>query len=113
MERVLAVIHLCKKLDKQEQKFEHNISSKCDIQKFRLKVCVIPKQNDLSSCGVIVMMAICQIYIQKKNVKQLYSKSNFQKFQYLFYHTLFQTAKIVLNYKIQQWQEKKKNNDDE
>ena len=30
----------------------------------RPKVCVIPKQNDISSCGIIVMMAIYQIYIQ-------------------------------------------------
>ena len=69
-QRVLAVIHQCQKLDMQEPKFESNISSKFDMQNLKLKVCVIvPEQNDTKSCAVIVMMALYQIYIQGKNIK--------------------------------------------
>ena len=45
-QRLMAMLHQCQKLNKQEPKFESNISSKFDMQKMRLNVCVIQMQND-------------------------------------------------------------------
>ena len=60
---VLAVIHLCQKLDRQEPNFESNILSKFEMQKTRLEVCIIPKQKDFASCSIIVVITLYQISI--------------------------------------------------
>ena len=54
----------------QEPKFESTLSSKFEMSKLRLKAYVIPKRKDTASCGIVVIMAIYQIYIQGGNVKK-------------------------------------------
>ena len=74
-----------------------NISSEFDTQKYWLKVYNTPEQRDSKSCDIKVMMVIYQIYIQGQSFKKLYSHSNHENFRFLFFHTLFQVAKLVLN----------------
>ena len=80
MQRALALIILCQKLDNKIPEFKANIPKTFGLKDFKLKACYVPEQTDAKMCGVIAMMAIYQIYIQGKSVKKMYSPSNDQKF---------------------------------
>ena len=96
MQRALALIILCQKLDNTIPEFEANIPKSFGLKGFRLKACFVPEQTDSNMCGVIALMAIYQIYIQGKSVKRMYSPNNNEKFRELFYHTIFNSVVAML-----------------
>ena len=87
MQRALALVLLCQ--DSKNSDYNFNVPSSFNINTFKLKACFIPAQNDEKSCGVIVMMAIYQIYIQGKHIDKLYDETNHKVFWRLFFNTLF------------------------
>ena len=87
MQRALALVLLCQ--DSKNSDYNFNVPSSFNMNTFKLKACFIPAQNDEKSCGVIVMMAIYQIYIQGKHIDKLYDETNHKVFWRLFFNTLF------------------------
>ena len=71
MQRALALIILCQKLDNKIPEFKPNIPKTFGQKDFKLKSCFVPRQTDANMCGVIVLMATYQIYIQGKSVKNV------------------------------------------
>ena len=69
--RALALVLICQQL--KIPNFDFNVLTLFHIDNFKLKSCFIPQQRDTKSCGVIVMMAIYQIYIQGKNINSFYN----------------------------------------
>ena len=96
MQRALALIILCQKLDNKITEFKSNIPTTFGLKDFKLKSCFVPEQTDGSMCGVIALMAVYQIYIQGKSIKRMYSPSNTEKFRELFYHTIFTSVVSLL-----------------
>ena len=96
MQRALALIILCQKLDKKIPEFKANILKTSGLKDFKLKAIYVPEQTAGSMCGVVVMMAIYQIYIQGKSIKKMYSPNNNEKFWELFYHTIFNSMVVLL-----------------
>ena len=66
-----------------------------NLQSFKLKECVIPPQKDGISCGVILMMAIYQIYIQGKHVKSFYNERNHTSFRKLLFNTIYSVIELL------------------
>ena len=71
MQRALALIILYQKLDIKIPEFEFNIPKIFLRKDFKHKTCFVPEQTDSKMCGLIVLMAIYQIYIQGKSVKRM------------------------------------------
>ena len=61
----------------------------------QIKACFSPKQADTKSCGVIVMMAIYQIYIEGKHIKSFYNETNHTHFRELIFHTLYSVIDLI------------------
>ena len=70
MQRILAIIILCQKLDNKIPEFKANIPKTFGLKDFNLKAGSVPPQSDGNMNGVIVLMDIYQIYIQGKSVKE-------------------------------------------
>ena len=70
MQRALALIILCQKLDNKIPEFKPNIPKTFGLKDFKLKSCSVPPQSDGNICGMIVMMAIYPINIQCKSKKK-------------------------------------------
>ena len=70
MQRALALIILCQKLDNKIPEFKANIPKTFDLKDFKLKYRSVPRQTDENIFGVIVLMAMYKIYIQGKSVKK-------------------------------------------
>ena len=55
----------------------------------------IPQQQDIKSCGVIVMMAIHQTYIQGKSFNNFYNKVNLKTFRKPFFDTIYSDINLI------------------
>ena len=78
MLRALGLVLICQKL--KIPNFDFNVLASFNINNFKLKSCLIP-------CGVIVMTAIYQMYIQRTNINSFYNKINHKTFRKLFFDT--------------------------
>jgi len=95
--RALTLLHLCQEINIKGYNF--NMPSKFNLQTFKLKECVIPPQKDGISCGVILMMAIYQIYIQGKHIKSFYNERNHKTFRKLLFNTLYGVIELLNKHK--------------
>ena len=86
IQRALALVLICQRL--KIPNFDFNVPTSFNIDNFKLKSCFIPQQKDTKSCTMIVMMAICQIYIQGENINSFYNEMNHKTFQKLFFDTI-------------------------
>ena len=93
MLRALALVLICQQL--QIPNLDFNVPASFNIDKFKLKSCFIPRQRDAKSCGVIVMMAIYQIYIQGENINSFYNEMNHITFRKLFFDTIYSVLNLI------------------
>ena len=94
MLRALALVLICQQL--KIPNLDFNVPTSFNIDTFKLKSCFIPQQRDTKSCGVIVMMAIYQIYIQGRNINSLYNEMNHKTFRKLFFDTIYSTINLFI-----------------